>query len=260
MKFLSRNDSVLHYQWMNQGKGRTFIFINSLGTDFRIWDDVIDNLRSHGNILLFDKRGHGLSDCLESNNKLEAYAEDVIFLMQHLSIDRGIVIGISVGGMIAQLLAFHYSDKFEKVVLCDTCYKIGTTESWDNRILQVRNSGLASISSTIVQRWLSNSFRQKFPERVAAYRNMLERTSSLGYIQTCLAIRDTDIKQQASQIKIPTLCVVGDEDLSTTPSEVKSLSDLIPDSIFQVISDSAHLPCTDNPTKLSKIILDFINQ
>ena len=65
MQFVRLNNVLLHYQWIEKSKDKTFVFINPLGTDFRIWSDVVEMLQVHGNILLFDKRGHGLSDVAE---------------------------------------------------------------------------------------------------------------------------------------------------------------------------------------------------
>jgi 3-oxoadipate enol-lactonase len=93
---------------------------------------------------------------------------------------------------------------------------------------------------------------------VAGYRNMLERTPPTGYIRACEAIRDADLTEISKQIKVPALCVVGSEDKSTTPEEVKSLSALIAGSRFEVIRQSAHIPCVDNPSALNKLIIDFI--
>jgi 3-oxoadipate enol-lactonase len=109
-----------------------------------------------------------------------------------------------------------------------------------------------------MQRWFSEKFRNERPVKVSGYRNMLERTHAVGYIKTCEAIRDADLTEIAKQIKIPALCVVGSEDKSTSPEEVKSLADLIDGSVFKIIEGSGHIPCVDNHEELSNLIIDFI--
>ncbi|SHH48634.1 3-oxoadipate enol-lactonase [Chryseolinea serpens] len=264
MTFLKVNGLVLHYQHIrtrsnSQRGNRTFLFINSLGTDFRIWTDVVDILTEFGDIVLFDKRGHGLSSTAPSQSTLDDFADDAEALLNHLSISKCIAIGLSVGGMIAQILACRRPSKFEKLILCDTCHKIGNVQIWNDRIKAVKGHGFSSISGSVMQRWFSESFHKTNPETVAGYRNMLERTSKSGYIQTCEAIRDANLAEVARQIKVATLCVVGSEDKSTTPDDVKSLVELIRGAKFQVIEGSAHIPCVDNPYKLSRAIIDFIN-
>jgi pimeloyl-ACP methyl ester carboxylesterase len=71
MSFISCNGRVIHYSYSNNNSDQTFLFINSLGTDFRIWDEVVNDLKAFGNILLYDKRGHGLSDLGTTKKWLE---------------------------------------------------------------------------------------------------------------------------------------------------------------------------------------------
>ncbi|MDX2047245.1 MAG: 3-oxoadipate enol-lactonase [Chitinophagaceae bacterium] len=263
MEFVNINGHTIHYKFLRkvpEGNGRntTFVFINSLGTDFRIWNDVADALKEYSNILLFDKRGHGLSDVVENTNGLNDFADDVIALLEYLSIKKCIPVGLSVGGMIVQILASRIPVKIEKLIFCDTRHKIGNAQIWNDRITAVKEKGLTSISDDVMHRWFSKKFRNENEIKVSGYKNMLERTPAAGYIKTCEAIRDADLTEIAKQIKIPSLCIVGSEDKSTLPEEVKNLADLIEGSKFEVIQGSGHIPCVDNPEALSKLIIDFI--
>lgn len=258
MELINCNGISIHYQWMNDNKEKTFVLINSLGTDFRIWDDVVNALQPFGNVLRFDKRGHGLSDLVMDTQGLDDYAIDALTLLEKLSIRKCTVIGLSIGGMIAQVMTYKMPETVESLVLCDTRFKIGTRQFWDDRIAAVRNNGLSSISNSVMERWFSEDFRNREPYRVSGYRNMLERTPVTGYIRACEAIRDADLTETAKQITVPTLCVVGAEDKSTSPEEVKNLSELIKGSRYEVIHRSAHIPCVDNPSVLNKLIIDFI--
>ena len=259
MDLINCNGISIHYHWANPGREKTFMLINSLGTDLRIWDEIATALHQYGNVLRFDKRGHGLSDVVVDTRGLDDYAMDAITLLEKLSIRKCTIIGLSIGGMIAQIISHKTSGLVEKLILCDTRFKIGTRQFWDERIAAVKNGGLSSISNAVMQRWFSEDFRNSEPYRVAGYRNMLERTPAMGYIRACEAIRDADLTDIAKQIKIQTLCIVGAEDKSTTPEEVKSLSDLISGSRYEVIDRSAHIPCVDNPSTLNKLIIDFIS-
>ena len=259
MQFAHVNGVTIHYQVIGGPADKpVIVFANSLGTDFRIWDDVAEALKIYGNILLFDNRGHGLSDVVEDTNSLDDFADDVIALMDHLSINKVVLMGLSVGGMIAQILASRIPQKIEKLVFCDTMYKIGTEQIWNERIAAVKEKGISAISAGVMQRWFSEMFRKEQPVKVSGYRTMLERTPVEGYIKTCEAIRDGDLTGIANGIKIPTLCIVGSEDKSTLPEEVKNLADLIEGSGFKIIEGSGHIPCVDNAAFLSKLIIDFI--
>ena len=258
MSFVKSNGHIIHYNYLDSKRDRTFLFINSLGTDFRIWDDVAAILRQHGNILLYDKRGHGLSDEVQNTSSLNEFADDAIALLDSLSVKKCIPVGVSVGGMIALLLADRIPERIVKLIFCDTRHKIGTTESWNDRIASVKEKGIAAISDSILQRWFSEKFKTEQAEKYEGYKNMLERSPVLGYIKACEAIRDADLTEIARKIRISSMCAVGSEDKSTPPGDVKDLADLIEGAGYKVIEGSGHIPCVDNPDVLSKMIIDFL--
>jgi len=258
MSFMSCDGHVIHYSYLNKNSDRTFLFINSLGTDFRMWEEVADELQAFGNILLYDKRGHGLSDLAKPKNGLKDYAEDGRCLLESLSIKNCIVVGISVGGMIAPILAHRDPEHIKKIIVCGAANKIGTSETWNQRISQVRANGLKAITELLMKRWFSTSFHEKYPERIAGYKNMVDRCDAEGYIQTCEAIRDEDITGISKSLKIPTLCIAGSEDQSVSPGDVRTLSESIKDSKFEIINGSCHMTCIDNKETFTKLIIDFI--
>src|SRR6516164_887433 len=153
MQFISINDHTIHYKFLQNSSlgngGITFVFINSLGTDFRIWAEVVEVLKQNGNILLFDKRGHELSDVVENTKGLNDFADDLVALLKYLSIEKSILIGLSVGGMIVQILANRIPHQIEKLIFCDTRFKIGNTAIWNDRINTVKEKGIAAISDGV---------------------------------------------------------------------------------------------------------------
>jgi 3-oxoadipate enol-lactonase len=259
MDFIKINGLTTHYRYINKKKDKTFVFINSLGTDFRIWDKVVDKVQKHGNVLLYDKRGHGLSETGENSDGMNGYYEDLLALLKALDIKQCIPVGLSVGGRIAMLLAEKQPDLVEKLVLCDTGHIIGTTQNWNDRIQAVDTMGLSKITNAIMERWFPKPFRDKYPTEIEGYKRMITHCSAEGYIHCCEAIRDANLTETAKNISHQTLCLVGSKDLATPPELVESLSKLIKNSKFRVIRGSGHIPCVDNAAILSKYILDFIN-
>lgn len=260
MSFYSGQNILTHYKYIHQGKDHTFLFIHSLGTDLRIWDEVSEILFPFGNILAYDLRGHGLSEYSIAPSGLDDYANDCIDLLNHLEMDKNIIpIGISVGGMIAQLLANKIPAKLSKLVLCSTGYKIGTDQTWNDRMQLVQSHGISSISQGVIDRWFSISFKSSHPEHALGYKNMLERSFVDGYIETCKAIRDADLGDIAGNIKIPSLVIVGNEDQSTTPELNKNLADRIEGSDFYIIQNAGHIPCIDSAIPLGNKIKEFIS-
>jgi len=109
------------------------------------------------------------------------------------------------------------------MVLCATAHKIGNDELWNGRIAAVEKGGIKSLADGIMERWFSKEFRKNHLATYASYKTMLSRQLDAGYT----AIRDADFTQECANIKIPTLCVVGDQDGATPPSVVTELAKLI---------------------------------
>lgn len=258
MQFAHLNGVTLHYQLIGAPAGKpVIIFANSLGSDFRIWRDVIVRLAGDFAIVTYDKRGHGLSDVGHAPYTMDDHVGDLEALLDMLDIEGAIVCGLSVGGLIAQGLYAKRPDLVRALILCDTGHKIGTAELWNSRIEAVERDGIESISDAILERWFAKKFRSENPDDLAGYRNMLCRTPAAGYAGTAAAIRDTDFTQQAAAIGVPTLCVVGEEDGSTPPELVGELAKLIPGARYQPIPDAAHLPCIEQPVVLTDAIRAF---
>ncbi len=260
MAFLRVGDGVLHVSVLGRLSGRTFVFINSLGTDFRIWNDVAPVIAEHARLVLYDKRGHGLSDAVSGPRSIDHYVDDLLALLDRLDISDAILVGLSIGGMIAQRLAIRAPQRVTSLVLCDTGSKIGTWELWTDRMKAVEGQGLPYISEAVLERWFSQHFRHNKPDELAGWRNMLVRTPVDGYLAGCAAIRDADFTKEVGSIKVPTLCIVGDEDGATPPDLVEGLAQSIPGANFSIIKNAGHLPCIEQPYALAHLIQAHVRE
>ncbi|MEM6463793.1 MAG: 3-oxoadipate enol-lactonase [Pseudomonadota bacterium] len=260
MQFADINGVTLHYQVIGAQEGKpVFVFCNSLGTDFRIWRDVIVRLAGDFAIVTYDKRGHGLSDIGAGPYTIEDHVADLAGLLDLLEVKDAIVCGLSVGGLIAQGLYASRPDLVRALILCGTAHKIGDSAQWNARIEAVGAGGIESISEQILERWFTDNFRNTEREALAGYRNMLNRTPAEGYIGTAAAIRDADFTADARRITVPALCVVGDQDGATPPDLVEELARLIPGARYQVIPSAGHIPCVEQPIVLTEIIKAFVD-
>src|SRR5690606_15567409 len=141
MAFARVNGVVLHHEVSGRADGPALVFANSLGTDFRIWDEVADALGRHYRIICYDKRGHGLSEATPAPYSMNDHASDLSALLDHLKVSQAAVVGLSVGGQIAQLLAANRPELVKALVLCDTAHKIGNDALWNARIETVVAKG-----------------------------------------------------------------------------------------------------------------------
>jgi 3-oxoadipate enol-lactonase len=259
MQFARINDVTIHYQIIGGPADKpVLVFVNSLGTDFRIWRDVIVRLAGDFGIVLYDQRGHGLSDVGQTPYSLDDITVDLAGLLDLLDVKNAYVCGLSYGGMIAQSLSRRRPDLVKALILCDTAHKVGTAETWNQRIDRVKAEGIEGIADKVLETWFTPSFRRPENTSFEGYRNMLIRQPVRGYIATCEAVRDADLTDVARHISVPTLCVVGDQDGSTPPELVLSTSRLIADSGYEVIKDAGHIPCVEQPEALTALIRTFI--
>lgn len=259
MPFKRLGDVAVHYRLIGDAASRPVLaFANSLGTDFRIWEALVEPLAADFTLLFYDKRGHGLSDIGPARAGIEDHAGDLEALLGALGIARAVVCGLSVGGLIAQALCRRRPDLVAALVLCDTAHRIGTAEAWNARIAAVEADGLESILDAVMERWFTPDYRTPANAAYAGYRNMLARQPVAGYALACAAIRDADYTDAARKIAVPTLCIVGDQDGSTPPELVRSLADLIPGARFEIIAGAGHIPCVEQPGALATLIRAFV--
>lgn len=259
MQFASVDGTLIHYQVIGAPEGKpTIVFSNSLGTDFRIWRDVIVRLAGDFAVVTYDKRGHGLSDVPPGPYAMADHVADLAGLLDELGAEPAVVCGLSVGGMIAQGLAHERPDLVRGLVLVGTLAKFGEADYWNERIAAVEREGLPAYSEAIVQRWFGAPFKERAPLELRGYRNMVSRTAEAGYLGTCVALRDTDYREASAEIAVPAIAIAGEHDLSATPAAMAELARLIPDCRFETIPGSGHIPCVEQPEYLVEVIRAFL--
>ena len=255
MKFANINGISIHYSFEDAGMDKPLIvFSNSLATDFRIWQQCVDSLSADFSILRYDKRGHGLSGMGKTPYQIFDHVNDLIALMDYLSVSGGVIVGLSVGGLIAQGTFHERPDLVKALILCDTAAKIGNADMWNERISIAKEGGLAALVDANMERWFSPSFHLNRQTDLKGFRAMFTRTPVEGYIGTGTAIRDADFRDQATNISVPTICVVGDQDGATPPDLVRSTADMIPGAKFEIIINAGHIPCAEQPDAVTKVI------
>jgi 3-oxoadipate enol-lactonase len=240
--------------------GAPVVFINSLGSDLRIWDDVVSRLPCSS--LRYDKRGHGLSDAPSGPYSIADHANDLHGLLEHLKLERVVIVGISVGGQIALEFASRFPERVAGAVFCDTGMKIGSAELWNTRIEAVRDHGLEHISESVMQRWFGPAFRQDRAATVRGYQNMLERQPPVGYIATCEALRESDLHQAAQNVRdarVKTLVMCGKDDQSTPVALSQELAQTL-EMNLELIDNAGHLPCIEQPEAFANILNSFLEE
>jgi 3-oxoadipate enol-lactonase len=259
MEMLNVNGITLHYTDQGPKDGAPLVFANSLGTDFRLWDQILPLLPKGLRILRYDKRGHGLSSGPIAPYFMGDLVADLAGLMDARGISNAVVVGLSIGGMITQGLAAERPDLVKAAVLSNTGAKIGTEQIWQDRIAEARKGGVQALAEAQLIRWFSTDFHENHQAELTAWRSMLCRTWIEGFIGCSAAIAETDLFDSTARLTLPILGIAGDEDGSTPPDMVRETVELVPGAQFELIQGAGHLPCVEKPAEYAAILTRFLN-
>lgn len=252
------NGVELLYADQGPKDGPAVMFANSLGTDFRLWDDLLPHLPVGLRLIRYDKRGHGLSEETPGPYSIEQLADDAAGLIRYLGLRDVVFVGLSIGGLIGQSLAARHGDLLRGLVISNSAAKIGDAEMWQARIAAIRAEGLASIGAVTMERWFSPAFRTS--GAADPWQRMLERQPLDGYAACCEAIAAADLRQAITGLRLPVQLIAGSRDGSTPPEIVRATADLIPGARYDVIEGAGHLPCVEAPAPYAAILNRFLKE
>ncbi|PWE26858.1 3-oxoadipate enol-lactonase [Pararhodobacter marinus] len=251
-------DLRLHYQLDGDPGGAPVVLIHALGTDLRLWDALVPLLPKGLRILRYSLRGHGLSDAPPAPYSMGALVRDAERLMAHVGMRDALVVGLSIGGLVAQGLAVKRLDLVRALVVSNTAAKIGNPDVWAQRIAQLHETGIEGLADATLERWFAKAYRQSDAAR--GWRNMVTRTPFEGYLGCCHAISGTDFYTPTSGLRLPLLAIAGSEDGSTPPDLVRETAELVPGARFELIRGAGHLPCVDQPDAYAALLSRFIKE
>lgn len=258
--FVELDGLTLHCELDGPEGSVPLVFVNSLGTDLRIWNGVTPGFTDRFRTVRYDKRGHGLSDAPAGLHGLAEHTRDLHLLLERFEVAPAVVVGVSVGGMIAMDLASRHPDAVRALVLCDTAARIGTPEFWRSRMDRVRRQGLPRVAGELVRNWFAPSFEDREPAAYRGYQNMLSRMPEEGYVGTCAALAEADLSEIVGDLTQPALVVFGADDCATPPEMGRELARILADSPFELIEDAGHLPCIEQPAALADRIDGFLQE
>lgn len=237
--------------------GVPLVLLHALGLDGTIWDDVVARLPDGLRIIRPDMRGHGQSDVPPAPYSMGALISDCEAVCDALNIRDAVVVGLSIGGLIAQGLAVKRLDLVRALVLSNTAAKIGRPEQWQARIDTVNRGGTSAIADDTIARWFGPRGDQG---QMAQARARLLRCDPVGYAGCSAAIAGTDFWTPTSGLRLPTLGIAGAEDGSTPPDLVRETTDLIPGSRFELMRRVGHVPPLQDPAGMAAILTGFLTE
>ncbi len=258
MAFARLGEVTLHYRDEGPRHGPPLVLLHALGTDLSLFDTLIPLLPPGLRILRPDARGHGASSVPPAPYAMGALIRDAEALIDSLGIRDAVVMGVSMGGLVAQGLAVKRLDLVRGMVLSNTAARIGNAALWEARIAEVRAGGIAALSEATLARWFPRPFRDG--PIAQDWRARLEATSVEGWCGAAAAIAHADFLATTATLRLPTLAIAGGHDASTPPDMVRETADLIPGSRFHLIRAAGHLPMIDAAPACADAITAFLQE
>lgn len=221
-----------------------------------MWEPQLEAL-SRFRVLRFDHPGHGDSP-LAATATVEAFAAELLALLDAHGVERASLCGLSLGGAVAMQVATGSPERVDRLVLASTAARFPNAEVYGDRARIVRERGLEPVADTVVDRWFTAPFRDSEPGTVRRYRDMLVSTPPEGYARCCEAVRDFDARPALGDVRAATLVIAGADDPATTPQDCERLARSISGARLIVLGGSAHLANVEQPDAFSQALVSHL--
>jgi 3-oxoadipate enol-lactonase len=242
------------------------VLSHALASSHEMWGYQLPLLARHFQVLSYDMRGHGASEAagqeLSGGYTLEMLADDVVNLTARLGFGRFHFVGLSVGGMIGQVLALRHAKVLDRLVLSSTGTGKASPEQramWDERLNQVRRNGPASLAEGTLLRWFSPDFLKRAPHVAEWIDGLIRGTPAAGYVGTGIAIKEMNIAPEAlGTLRLPTLVIAGEKDPGAPVAGAETLRSRIQGAQLTVIPEAMHLCNIEQAHLFNEALLGFL--
>jgi 3-oxoadipate enol-lactonase len=256
---IKANGIYMNYMVEGPPSAPVITLSHSLATDFAMWEPQMEVLKSRYRVLRYDTRGHGGSGVPEGPYSLDQLGEDVHALLRVLKIKQTHFMGLSMGGMIAQVFALKYPGMLRSLILCDTMSQVADQAKpiWDERIMVAQTQGMEPHVEPTIERWFTKPFRSSpVSERVRA---MIRATNPKGYIACSRAIMELNLTERLPAIRLPTLIIVGADDPGTPVAASQAIHEKIKGSKLIILKSAAHLSNIEQAEAFNKAVISFLS-
>jgi 3-oxoadipate enol-lactonase len=245
-----------------RGEGPAVVFLHAFPLDQFMWDRQVAALEATHRVARFDARGFGGTAPGEGPLTMDLIADDAAALMERLEIDTAVLAGCSMGGYAAFSFVRRHPDRLAALVLQDTRAGADTTEARANRSAlasRVLEEGATAAADAFVPKLVGETTKREHPELVSRLRERILATSPHAIAQALAGLgARADSTDTLGRIEVPTLVVVGEEDVLTPPSEAERMAAAIAGSRLAVIPAAGHLSNLENPGAYEDALGSFL--
>ena len=248
----------------DRGSGKPLLLVHGFPLNHTMWAGQIDVISTQYRVIAPDLRGFGRSDSRpEEKVTMDQFADDLAALLDALEIHEPIVFcGLSMGGYIAFPFVQKYADRIGGLILCDTRAAADAPAVAEGRLVaanRVLKEGTKFLVDAMLPRLLANETFERHPHVVEGLRAMMMSAPPHGIAAAQRGMAERrDATDSLAKIACPTLVLVGEEDASSPPAEMREMARRIPRSQFVEIPAAGHLSPLENPAAVNAAILEFL--
>ena len=241
------------------GTGPALVFCHGFTTTGEFWREQIGAFSHDHRVVVPDLPGHGRSAYPRKRRyTIDAYVADLALLFDKLHLGDAILVGLSMGGTIAQRFALAHGSRLRALVLVGaTPHGLGPDVSVNNVLQAIDHLGVAAASQAVIDRSFGSVASA---ELVAFAREQVAQTPEFVAREAIISLNEADSRLQLASLALPTLVVCGEEDAITPPAESHALAAGIPGATLQMVPGAAHFPMLEQPERFNAVLRDFLNR
>lgn len=246
------------------GGGMPVVFLHGFPHDRTLWAQQRTALASRVRCIVPDLRGFGESTPVGPWS-MDQYADDIAALLDVLEIDAAAMCGLSMGGYVAMAMWRRHPARVRALMLCDTKMGPDTDAARANRdalIDLARTEGGETVAHRLLPGMVGKATRERAPELDHGVWTMMARQPVDGIVGALGALRDRpDSQETLRSISVPTLLLVGEDDVLTPPSESRAMLNELPDGAsarLELIAGAGHVSCLERPAAVTHALADFL--
>jgi 3-oxoadipate enol-lactonase len=237
------------------------VLLHPIATHRAVWVTQAAVLSQCFEVLALDLPGHGQS-ALVAEASMAAYAQAVLRTLDAVGIERAAVVGLSLGGMVAQALALQCPERVTALVLANTSGQTipAARTVWQQRLAQAEQGGMDSQVAGTLQRWFTDAFHASAPLTLEWVGAMIRGTPLAGYRAAVQAICALDHLSALAQLAVPTLVISGDADAAVPPAQTQALVAAIPNARQVILAGASHLSNVEQATAFTEQLARFVRE
>jgi 3-oxoadipate enol-lactonase len=235
------------------------VLIHGVGSDLVRWDSVTSALTSHARVVRYDLRGHGRSPRPAGRYEIGEFVADHLALMDKLGIERAHVVGMSLGGLIAQAFTLSHPERVASAgFICTVAGRSPEQRAAVQARLRAVEEGGPAVVADSGGRWYTDSFRAAHPEVVQAHMRRFVANDPVAYAAAFRVLATTDLLDQLSAITVPTLIMTGALDVGSPPEMSRAMHERIPDSRLVIVDGVKHAILEEAPNTVADVLGGFL--